>query len=179
MVHWKVWDLARCEWYGIRGGYCPGFGWNGVNFLLSNRCRAVFWIQYESLVTNTLIFWLLLTLSQELPSFPFLLVSRCTRSQRKDVQAIWPELATGIFHSTECHAQHENIRSWLGAAGHCSGTGWASVIKGWEIVPCICCFFWGLFLSPSLSAFCVITIFFSVNELFLTQKLYWRWGEVN
>ena len=35
---------------------CPGFGWDRVNFLLSSWYSAVFWIQCENNVDNTLMF---------------------------------------------------------------------------------------------------------------------------
>ena len=35
---------------------CPGFRWDRVNFLPSSWYSAMFWIQYEKNVDNTLMF---------------------------------------------------------------------------------------------------------------------------
>ena len=35
---------------------CPGFGWDRVNFLPSSWYSAVFWIECENTVDNTLMF---------------------------------------------------------------------------------------------------------------------------
>ena len=35
---------------------CPAFGWDRVNCLPSSWYSAVFWVQYENNVDNTLVF---------------------------------------------------------------------------------------------------------------------------
>lgn len=131
MVHWKAWDLAWCKWYGIRGGWVlVSAGIEFIFFLATGTGLCFGFSMRVMLITHWYFgcYWTALTLSQELPSFPFLPVSRCSRSQREHAQDIWPELPKGIFHSTECDVQYTNCLELAGEklADHCSGIGWAS-----------------------------------------------------
>lgn len=54
-------DLDNC--------LCPGISWDRVNFIPSSWYDNVLWIQDENNVDKTLMYWLLLTLSQGLLSF--------------------------------------------------------------------------------------------------------------
>jgi len=38
-----------------RDPFCPGFGWDRVNFLPNSSCSAVFWIWNENNVDNVLM----------------------------------------------------------------------------------------------------------------------------
>ena len=62
------WLAVAIYHFGDTTGYlsfcddtCPGFGWDRVNFFLSTWYSAVFWIQGENNVGNTLMFQLLLS----------------------------------------------------------------------------------------------------------------------
>ena len=131
---------------------CPGFGWDRVNFFLSSWYSAVFWISCENNVDNTLMFWLLL--SQAYPKlkifqFPMLCQQADVQEDgREHSQSSWPELAKGVFHTMERHAQYIN---WVELArGQGSLLGHQSV--GGEQLHCASLSF---FPSPSPSFFVI------------------------
>lgn len=64
---WRM-TLYGMEYPFGQFGLFPGFGWNRVNFLSSSWYKAVFWIQDENNVDNTLM-------------FQFLLSSACSKSR--------------------------------------------------------------------------------------------------
>lgn len=45
---------CSCSWSHISGQLERGFGWDRVNLLPSSGCSAVFWIEEENNVDNTL-----------------------------------------------------------------------------------------------------------------------------
>lgn len=118
---------------------CPGLGWDRVSFPLIRWYRAVFWIQYENDVHNSLIFWMLL--SRPYPDHGLLTVS-CSASEQMHKKLIvaqpdlnwWPEEAKWIFHTTEHHAQDIN---WRQLAGSCWFLLWQGVGTGqWVVSDC-------------------------------------------
>lgn len=52
-------------------------------------------------------------------------MGNCTRIWREHGQDSWPEVAKGIFHTTEHHAQYVNCCSLARSCYQCLGVGWA------------------------------------------------------
>lgn len=105
--------------------------WERISFVLSRWDSAVFWIQDESYIDDTLMFRLLLSSPYSKSGnlhFPKL----CQRGGaqepgREHGHHSWPELATGMFHTTEHHGHNENwrevVRRGLSLLGGGLGTG--------------------------------------------------------
>lgn len=47
-------------------------------------------------------------------------------------QDSWPELARGVCHTAEHHAQYIDWRELASRVDHCSGTGWTLIRRWWE-----------------------------------------------
>lgn len=150
--YFRMWTSGRTV---KRLVLCPGFSWDRVNFLLSSWYSALFCIDYERKVDNTLKFQLLL--SSACPrsrTFQFPVICQGAGAQgavRAHGQGTWPKLSKGIFHAIEHSAQCMNWGKLAGRDQLLHGDGMdisQQVMSNW--VGCFC-LSWLLFLSFSFS----------------------------
>lgn len=79
----------------------------------------------------------------------------------------WPELAKGIFHTTEYHARYINWGVGQPARGCCLGTGRATAGKWWAIALFTTCFVY----SNSFIIIIIIFLLFWPIKLSLSQSM--------